>query len=126
MSLEQIIQNSVAPVIITAIFLWFMDRTNKQNAENAKQAENQRIENAKALEQERREHESTVFNLLATTMKQMLTEVIQSNKEVVAAVHDHESNSQDRYDRQGNTKDVIKKLDEMNRKMQEQRQERNK
>jgi hypothetical protein len=102
MTLEQIIQNSVAPVIITAIFLWFMDRAEKQRAENAK-----------ALELERRNHESIVFNLFASTMKQMIVEVTDSNERIVDSIDKHEEASQERYDRNKNTQEILKKIKEI-------------
>jgi hypothetical protein len=102
MTLEQIIQNSVAPVVIAAIFLWFMDRSEKQ-----------RSENAKALEQERRTHESTVFNLFATTMKQMIGEVTDSNERIMDLVRQHEAKDQERYERNKNTQEIMKTLNEI-------------
>lgn len=110
MTLEQIIQNSVAPVIIVAVFLWYMDRAEKQRAENAKQ-----------LNQEQRQHETTVFNLFASTMKQMINEITASNEKVIDAVNDHEAASNERYKRQGNTQDINKRLDAMQQELMRNR-----
>lgn len=117
MTLEQIIQNSVAPVIITAVFLWFMDRTNKHNADNIAKAEAQRAENAKALEQERRTHETTVFNLFASTLKQMVGEITKSNEMVVDNLKEHEKASQERYERMGNTQEIKDAIDELKKQL---------
>lgn len=113
MSLGEILQNAAAPVVITVMFLFFMDRSEKQ-----------RSENAKALQQENRAHESVVFNLFATTMKQMITEVTHSNEQIVDALNDghqriitaisaHEESSEERYERNKNTQEILKKLEEL-------------
>lgn len=106
MTLEQIIQNSVAPVIITAVFLWFMDR-----------AEKQRQEMAKRLNEEQRQHEITVFNLFANTLKQISTEITESNKSVVANLKEHEVASQERYERMGNTQEIKDAIDELKKQL---------
>ena len=107
MTLEQIIQNSVAPVIITAVFLWFMDRAEKQRAENAK-----------TLEMERKAHELTVFNLFATSMKQMVGEITQSNEKIIESVDNHEKSSQERYARNKNTQEIKDAIDELKKQLQ--------
>lgn len=106
MSLEQIIQNSVAPVIITAVFLWFMDRSEKQ-----------RQEMAKRLNDEQRQHEITVFNLFANTLKQISTEITRSNESVVANLKEHEVASQERYERMGNTQEIKDAIDELKKQL---------
>ena len=106
MTLEQIIQNSVAPVIIAAIFLWFMDRSEKQ-----------RSSNAQALEKERREHEITVFNLFATSMKQMVENITQSNERIVTELGKHEQASQERYERLGNTQEIKDAIEELKKQL---------
>lgn len=106
MSLEQIIQNSAAPVIIAAIFLWFMDRAEKQRATNAQ-----------TLETERREHEKTVFNLFATSMKQMVDTITKSNESVAREISDHEKASQERYERMGNTQEIKDAIDELKKQL---------
>lgn len=99
---EEVLKNSVAPVVIAALFLWFMDR-----------AEKQRITNAKSMEKERQQHENTVFNMFASTMKQMIENVTASNERVIASLANHEQASQERYERMGNTQEILRKLDEM-------------
>lgn len=107
MTLEQIIQNSVAPVIITAVFLWFMDR-----------AEKQRQDSAKRLNEEQRQHEVTVFNLFANTLKQISTEITKSNDSVVANLKEHEIASQERYERMGNTQEIKDAIEELKKQLQ--------
>lgn len=107
---EEVLKNSVAPVVIAALFLWFMDR-----------AEKQRIENAKTFSQEQRTHESIVFNLFASAMKQMIGEVVQANKDVAEAIAQHEKASQDRYERNGNTQEILEKINEVRQQFAKQR-----
>jgi len=113
MDIGQILQNATMPVIVTALFLWYMNHS-----------EAQRVENAKAAEKERREHQAAINRLWATTLKDISDNVressvrmIESNERIIEALTQHELASQERYRRQGTTQDLVDAVKELKKQL---------
>lgn len=109
MDIGSILQNATMPVIVTGLFLWYMNHS-----------EAQRVDNAKAAEKERREHQGAINRLWAQTLKDISDNVressirvIESNERIVQALAQHESASEERYKRQGTTQDLIDAVREL-------------
>lgn len=120
MDIPQFLQNATMPVLVTALFLWYMVHSDRQRAENDKSLEEQRTENARLYSKEQREHQATINRLWASTLKDItdtVTEsnnrVIESNERIIAVLGEHEKASQERYKRQGTTQDLIDAVREL-------------
>lgn len=107
---EEVLKSAAAPVVVVALFLWYMERSSKQNSDAVDRAEKQRTENAKQAETERREHQIVLNNLWATTIKEMMGKVTVSNEKVASQLSGLDKNMTEQFERLGNTQDILDKL----------------
>ena len=89
------------------MFLNFISKSEDKRMEHEKTLEDKRIAAAKEREQERRTHETTIANMQAQNMKQLLEYVEAQMQKQTNALIDHEKASQDRHERLGMTKELI-------------------
>lgn len=77
-----------------------------------KEQEAARALNAAAMAKERREHELEINNMWAVNIKTMIEKQDDTFTAIATALAQHERSSQDRYDKIGITKDLIRAVKE--------------
>ena len=102
-------QSPWAAAIILTVWMFLNDRAKSEDKRLAheKELEGTRIAAAKDREQERRSHELTIANMQAQNMKQLIEYVEAQIQKQTQALDEHEKASQDRYERQNNTKELM-------------------
>ena len=98
---------AAAYIFTVSMFLNFISKSEDKRMEHEKTLEDKRIAAAKEREQERRTHETTIANMQAQNMKQLLEYVEAQMQKQTNALIDHEKASQDRHERLGMTKELI-------------------
>jgi len=90
------IPNAVAVIVMAYLFLHFQ-----------KQAEERRVNDAKEQSKERRQHEAQINNMWAGYIKQLTENHEETFRAIAKALADHETSSQERYDKMRITQDLI-------------------
>ncbi len=98
---------AAAIILIVYMFLTYLGKLEDKRIVRDSDGEKARTESAKERERERRDHEMTIANLQANSMKQMLEQMASGMEIIAKALSDHDKASRERYEKIGMTKDLI-------------------
>lgn len=94
-------------LLLVWAFLTYISKQDDKRLAHEKEMEKMRTENAKEREKERREHELTIANMQANSMKQLIENITHMMQVQANALAEHERSSQERYDKMGITNDLL-------------------
>lgn len=98
------------------MYMVFEARREDKRTENAKALEDRREAHDIALEEKREEHDREMNNMWANSIKMIVESIQSSNKALMDALAAHDKASEERYEKIGNTKELMKAVQERGRK----------
>lgn len=94
------------------LFLWVEAKREEKRVENAKALEDRREAHEKDMQARQLQQDRDINTLWAGYINQIVEEIKASNRAIMQRLDEHEKESQDRYERIGITKDLLKAASE--------------
>ena len=94
------------------LFIWFEFIRDQKRVENNATMEDRREQHEKAMQERQLQHDRDMSALWAKYIQTLVDQVEDGNQAIIKRLDEHEQESRDRYDRLGNTKEVLKALQE--------------
>lgn len=90
------------------LFIWFDSKREEKRTENAAALETRREAHEKEMQEKQFKHDSDTLSLWASFNQQLVSEIKLSHKAIMDKLDEHERESEERYERMGVTKDLLK------------------
>jgi hypothetical protein len=98
------------------LFLWVEAKREDRRVLNAKALEDRRETHEKEMQARQLQQDRDINNLWASYIQQIVDEIKTSNRAIMQRIDEHEKESEDRYERIGITKDLLKAASERTRR----------
>jgi hypothetical protein len=90
------------------LFIWFEAGREEKRVKNAESLETRRENHEKLMQEKQLQHERDMNTLWAGYIQELVDGIEKSHQELMKRLDEHEKKSDDRYDRIGITKDLLK------------------
>ncbi len=116
--IEMVKQTPFAAILfgVILVFLRHLEKKDDARMAHEKDMETMRINAAKEQEALRREHDTTLNNMWAVNIKNIVEQQQKTGQLIADALAEHEKASRERYEKMGITKDLFEAAKETRRK----------